>query len=1215
MQRDRHKWCFAVDRGGTFTDVIGRSPQGTLVTEKLLSVSPRYADASIEGIRRILDLPRDRPLPEERIGVIRFGTTVATNALLERKGGPAALLITRGFADLLEIGDQTRPSLFDPVVRRPPPLYSLVEEVPERIDARGRVLEPLDSAAVAAAAERIAAAGVEAAAVVLLHAYRNPAHEIACGRILARAGVPRVYLSHRTMNLIKAVPRGQSTLVDAYLSPVLARYLDSIRSQTRAIPIEFMQGHGGLAPPRAFRGKEALLSGPAGGAVAAAHVARRRGFRSVVALDMGGTSTDVSRWHGDFERVYERTVAGVTVQSEMLDIQTVAAGGGSVLRFEQGRLRVGPDSAGARPGPACYGLGGPLCVTDANLLTGRIVASWFPRTLGPGEDAGLDPEPVRRGFARLAREIGRAAGREVSPEGAALGFLEVANQKMALAIKEISVAKGYDVREDVLVCFGGAAGQHACGLASILGIRRLLFHPLSSLFSAYGIGLTHPAAKAAATVLGPLTPETHARARRRFAELEEEAAAALGRPAGLVFRREVDLRPLGADAWLTLEDRPYADLLAAFREEYRRRLGVDPQDRPVELVHLRVEARLREPLFGETEPAAPAATARLRSEGMQEIITPHGPAAAPIYRRDRLPPGARLGGPCLVVDPYTTVVIEPGYTAEHLGGGLLEARPDASAAGTVPAAAAGPDPALLEIFHHLFMNIADEMGHILRQAAHSVNIKERRDFSCAVFDAAGGLVANAPHIPVHLGAMADTVRSVAGEHRGRMRPGDVYLTNDPYRGGSHLPDMTAVAPVFSDSGEPLFFTAVRAHHADVGGVVPGSMPARARRIQDEGVLVRDFLLVRDGVFAEAALERLLTDPPHPVRNLPERIADLKAMVAACRKGEAELGGLVERFGADRVRAYMGYIQANAAAAVREALCGFLAGRGEARFSGSDTLDDGTPLAVSILIRGGEDPPRTVSCVVDFTGTGAEHTDDNLNAPLAVTGAAVLYVLRSVTGREIPLNGGCLEPVEIVAPAGCLLNPRPPCAVASGNVETSQRIVDLLLGALGVAADSQGTMNNLLFQLEGETPYYETLGGGAGATARAAGASGVQVHMTNTRITDPEVLEQRHGGVRLLGFRLRRGSGGAGALPGGDGLVREILFTKAGTVTMISERRVKGPRGLAGGSPGLPGRNVWIHRDGRTEILPGRFTRRVHAGDVLRVLTPGGGGYGRADDHA
>ena len=1205
------KWRFSVDRGGTFTDIVGMDPSGELHTMKLLSDSTEYEDPSIEGIGRILGLRSGGPLPEDRIESIRFGTTVATNALLEGKGGNVALFITGGFRDLLEIGYQDRPDIFRLCINKPALLYSTVIEVKERIDFQGKVLESIDAGSVEKGFESLKDSGIDAVAIVFMHAWINPANELECGRLLHKKGFSNIYLSHVAINQIKIISRGQSTLVDAYLSVVLTRYLQGIRKYTGRIPVEFMQSDGTLSGPETFYGKKSLVSGPAGGVVAVASVAGELAVSGAIGFDMGGTSTDVSRYDGEFQKKYEHKIAGIPLQVEMMDIVTVAAGGGSILEFDGQKMTAGPGSAGSYPGPACYGFGGPLTVTDANLLTGRLVREYFPRTFGPDRNSLPDLEVVRRKFLELADAINQTMGTSLSVYDAAAGFLRVADEKMAAAIREISVSRGFDVREYGLVCFGGAGGQHACSIARLLDIKKVIIHPLSGVMSAYGIGLSKRAWTSSRTILNPFDRKRHEGLSACFAEMEESLMQAIGTSGGhRGVSREVDLRPEGTETSLTLEYSSYADMIRRFQEQYEKLYGFRSGGDTIEAVNIRLEIKEERDfigLMGEEESDDNGVPLPLLH---QTMYFHDGPVSAPVYRRETLRRSARIEGPAIIIDAQFTVVVDPGFEAVIGKGGIIYLNRVSERTVERMAEPGNPDPVLLEVFNNIFMGIATEMGLTLKNTAHSVNMKERLDFSCALFDAQGNLVANAPHIPVHLGSMADTVKSMIEDRNGSIKPGDVYVTNNPYRGGSHLPDLTVICPVFSDEGRLIFFTAARGHHADMGGSTPGSMPPAAGHIDDEGVLIDAFLLVRDGTFREKELVSLLTGRAYPARNISERISDLKSQIAACHKGMKELQRIIEKYGLRRVHEYMLHIQNNSAYAVKAALHRFISGEG--RFSGvfEDYLDDGTPIRASITIDGGPNPPETVKAVIDFTGTGGQHNSDNLNAPSSVTRSAVIYVLRALIDRDIPLNSGCVTPVEIIIPGGTVLSPVYPAPVASGNVETSQRIVDVLLGAMGVAAASQGTMNNLLFEVEGESPYYETIAGGSGAMKDCAGASGVQVHMTNTKITDPEVLEFRHPGVRLAQFTLRNGSGGKGEFPGGDGVVREITFLKPATVSIISERRNRVPYGVKGGEPGERGENLLRTSSGEIRRLTHREVLSLEQNDSVIIKTPGGGGYGK-----
>jgi len=1208
------KWRFAIDRGGTFTDLVAIDPEGSFHTLKLLSESPDYKDASVEGIRKMLGLGVDEPLPEERIGGIRLGTTIATNALLERKGGKVALLITSGFADLLDIGYQDRPDIFKLCIRKSPPVYSTVIEVDERIDSYGRVVRELNVQKLTHDMASLIDAGFDVLAVVLMHSWKNPVHELLCEKVARKLGFPNILISHKTANLIKIVSRGQSTLIDAYLGTVLSDYVGEMKKETRNIPVEFMQSSGVLSTASTFTGRSALLSGPAGGVRAVARIAEDFGRAKVIGIDMGGTSTDVYRFEGEFERIYEKVIGRIPIQAEMLDIVTVAAGGGSILSFDGQKMRVGPESAGSDPGPACYGFGGPLTLTDANLFAGRLIPAYFPKTFGPERNAPLDKSIVEEKFLLLSREINAALGTSFTRQEVAAGFIRVANEKMTMAIKEISVARGFDVRHYALVCFGGAGGQHACSLASLLDIDTIIIHPLGSVMSAYGIGIAEPAWKMARTVLMRYSRNVHDGLAQTFREMEErltEQILASSGGAGRAYleKKEVDLRPEGADTFLTVKYTTFRETVETFQKNYRRLFGFSPPDAELELVNLRLGIQVSEEFLGSYKERHIAGKTIFGPLSYQKVLYKKCFEEAPVYLRHALPPHERIKGPAFIVDSNSTVVIAPDFEGETDEKGIITIeRLHAEKNSAVPLAGK-PDPVFLEVFNNFFMGVATEMGITLRNTAHSVNIKERLDFSCAVFDAEGDLVANAPHIPVHLGSMADTVKALIQDRRASIKPGDIYLTNNPYRGGSHLPDMTVICPVFSEQGDIVFFVASRGHHADVGGITPGSMPASASSIYEEGVLVNNLVLVRDGVFREDAVREAFENHVFPVRNIPERISDLRAQTAACHKGMTELLGAVRKYGSHTVSAYMRHIQESAEYSVKKALYKFV---GDVCFHSAfeDRLDDGSTIKVMLTIEGGPNPPDTLKAVIDFTGTGPQHKADNLNAPLSVTRSAVIYVLRALIDEDIPLNAGCLNPVSIIIPEGTLLNPAYPVPVASGNVETSQRIVDVLLGALGIAGASQGTMNNILFGVKGESTYYETISGGAGAVDGCPGASGVQVHMTNTRITDPEILEFRHPGIRLERFSLRKNSGGRGKFYGGDGVIREIRFLKPATISILSERRVYAPYGAKGAEPGKRGRNLRKKADGRITVLGHRELLQADEGDSIIIETPGGGGYGK-----
>lgn len=1174
-------WKIAIDRGGTFTDCVGVSPSGEIATVKVLS-SDR---APLEGLRRLMGLDEGAPIPPCEV---RLGTTLATNALLERRGKRTALAITRGFGDLLEIGTQARPELFALRIDKPSPLPECVLELDARLDARGRVLARPDEAALATELSRLRATGIESLAVVVIHSYLNPELELRVGAIAAHAGFEHVALSHRVSPERGLLARTDTTLLDAYLTPLLASHLLELSASLGGSTLLCMQSSGGLVAAAGLTGPHAILSGPAGGLVALGDTARRAGVARAVGLDMGGTSTDVSRWAGELPLVYETELAGVRVRAPMMDLHTIAAGGGSLCRVEGARLSVGPESAGARPGPLCYGdpAARELTLTDVNLLLGRLPPDRFPFP--------LERARAEQKLGELAAALA-AAGTVLTPLELGEGFVQVADSAMAEAIRRVSIARGHDVRDHALVVFGGAGGQHACGVARRLGIRRLLFHPLAGVLSAVGIGLADRVSHAERDAESALLDEPALAALApRFVELEAAAREHLRSgghsPTSVQVRRRLDLRYSGSEARLTLELAESPELERAFHEAHAQAFGHARPGHPIEILCARVEVRAPSGGFSGRAPAA----ATTRPEPLRHARLFHGGRwleNVPCYLREALGPSTELAGPALVLEQTGTIFLEPGFELSVLAEGLLDVR-DTEEEHTRPElarAGASVDPALLEIMSNLYMSIAEQMGEALRRTAFSTNIRERLDFSCAVFDAEGSLIANAPHIPVHLGAMSESVRAVRKAHP-RMNPGDVFVTNDPFAGGSHLPDITVVSPVHDAGGELAFYTACRGHHADVGGITPGSMPAFSRSIAEEGVVLSALPLVRGGVLERDAVLRALTSGPHPARDPDANLRDLEAQIAANATGARLLTELTQHYGLPLVRAYMGHVLDDASARVERQIERI--GDGDHRFA--DALDDGTPIVVNLKVQGRR-------MLVDFAGTGAE-VDGNLNAPSAVTLACVLYFLRTLVGAKIPLNGGCLRPVELRIPAGSVLCPSPGRAVCGGNVETSQRVVDVLFGAVGALAASQGSMNNLSFGGEGFS-YYETIAGGAGAGPDFDGASAVHTHMTNTRITDAEVLESRYP-VRLERFALRRGSGGEGSHRGGDGVVRELTFLEPVELAIVSERRRLAPFGLAGGEPGARGVNRLDGRD-----IGGRASQRVAAGARLCIETPGGGGYG------
>lgn len=1236
------RWQFWIDRGGTFTDVIGRAPDGQLHTLKLLSEHPEhYRDAAVEGIRRLLGLPSGQPITPDRVACVKMGTTVATNALLERRGEPTLLVITRGFRDALRIATQARPRLFDRHILLPERLYAQVIEADERVSAQGELVRPLDEAALLALLQAAYASGLRACAIVFMHGWRSPAHEQAAQRLARQVGFTQVSASHQVSPLMKLVPRGDTTVVDAYLSPILRRYVEQVAAEMPGVRLLFMQSSGGLTQADHFQGKDAILSGPAGGMVGMVRTALAAGHGQVIGFDMGGTSTDVSHFAGEFERAFDTEVAGVRLRAPMMHIHTVAAGGGSLIGFEGGRLRVGPQSAGAQPGPACYRRGGPLALTDAHVMLGRIQPSHFPAVFGPQAQQPLDEQAVRQGFTQLAQAMHAAQPQApaMTPEAVAAGALQIAVGHMAQAIERISVARGHDVSRYTLQCFGGAAGQVACLVAQALGMRQILAHPLAGVLSAYGMGLADHTARREASVECPLDAAGLAQAQRQAAALHAQASAELhaqGLPtATLRSQHQLRLRYHGTDTAL-LCDGPLAtadtatdtamqlaQLTAAFEQRHRQRFGFVMPGRPLVIESVHVEclgqgaALPQLPGDSQATPHQPPALTQVALY----TLHPAGWCTAALHRREDLRPGACIPGPALIAEAHATTVVDPGWQALCLAGGelLLQATvvtpaavDDAvavTAATAAPPAHTAPDPIRLELFNHLFMNIAEQMGLRLQHTAVSVNIKERLDFSCALFDAHGQLIANAPHMPVHLGSMSASIQAVIAHNPG-MQPGDVYLLNDPYHGGTHLPDITVVTPVYllatgsaSPAGRPDFFVASRGHHADIGGISPGSMPPFSRHIDEEGVRISNFRCCSSGPngpqLHEAELLALLQAGPYPSRNPAQNLADVRAQVAANERGAQLLRELVAQWGADTVAAYMGHVQDNAEEAVRRAIVQLADPPGPRHFG--LTLDNGARIELTVTL----DAASRSACV-DFTGTSPQQPN-NFNAPQAITLAAVLYVFRTLVDDAIPLNAGCLKPLHLIVPTGCMLNPVFPAAVVAGNVETSQCITNALYGALGVMASGPCTMNNFTFG-DAQHQYYETLSGGSGAGPGFAGTSVVQTHMTNSRLTDPEVLEWRFP-VRLEGYWLRSGSGGAGRWPGGEGGERRLRFLAPMTAAILSNGRQHGAFGAAGGQPGAVGEN-WVERaNGQIEALGHIGQVQMQPGDVFVIRTPGGGGWG------
>ncbi|MET4701513.1 5-oxoprolinase (ATP-hydrolyzing) [Constrictibacter sp. MBR-5] len=1195
------KWQFWIDRGGTFTDIVARRPDGGYVTHKLLSEAPHYADAALQGIRDLLGVDGEAPIPAGLIEQVRMGTTVATNALLERKGERVLLVVSRGFRDALRIGYQARPRLFDLNIVLPEMLYDRVVEVDERVGADGTLVRPLDLEAARRDLEAARADGITACAIVFMHGYRYTNHERAVADLARELGFTQVSVSHETSPLMKFVGRGDTTVVDAYLSPILRRYVDRVASQLGGTRLLFMQSNGGLADARMFQGKDAILSGPAGGIVGAVRTAAMGGFDHIIGFDMGGTSTDVSHYAGEYERTFESQVAGVRVRAPMLHIHTVAAGGGSILHFDGARYRVGPDSAGANPGPACYRNGGPLTVTDCNVMLGRVQPQFFPRVFGPNRDQPLDDSAVAAAFGELAERIRAETGDTRTPEEVADGFLQIAVENMANAIKKISIQRGHDVSRYALQCFGGAGGQHACGVADALGMRTIFVHPYAGVLSAYGMGLADLRILREAAIEEPLTAEAVEDADEVIVRIETDGRAemeAQGVPAERIeCVRRAHLRYAGTDKALIVPFANSAAMQEAFEEMHRHRFGflMEGKGLIVEAVSVEIvghAAAADDPVIAER------AAAPLPAEvGRVEAWLAGARQPTPVYDRDAMLPGHVVDGPAIVRESTATTVVEPGWRAEmnvrgHLVLTRVVALDRATAIGTEV------DPVMLEIFNNLFMSIAEQMGVTLENTASSVNIKERLDFSCAVFGPDGELVANAPHIPVHLGSMSQSVQTVIRDRRATMRPGDVFMQNAPYNGGTHLPDVTVVTPVFSPKGDDVwFYIASRGHHADIGGITPGSMPPNSRTIDDEGVLIDDFQVVDRGVFLEQETLDLLGSGKHPARNPRENIADFKAHIAANARGQEQLLKLVDQYGLDVVQAYMRHVRDNAEESVRRVLDRLEDGSFEYE------TDFGAKVAVKITV-----DRETRSAVIDFAGTSPQ-VDTNYNAPQAICMAAVLYVFRCLTGADIPLNAGCLVPLDIRIPDGSMLKPRYPAAVVGGNVETSQYITDTLLGAVKAVAASQGTVNNFTFG-NARYQYYETICGGSGAGEGFDGASAVHVHMTNTRLTDPEILEWRYP-VRLDSFEVRTGSGGEGKWHGGDGVIRKVRFLEPMTAAILSSHRSVPPYGMAGGEPGRCGHNYVVRKDGSVEELTGRDKAEMNVDDVFVIETPGGGGWGKA----
>ena len=1203
-----HRWQFWIDRGGTFTDIVAKRPDGQIVIHKLLSENPeQYQDAPVQGIREVMEIADNEAIPAEQIEVVKMGTTVATNALLERKGDRTVLVITQGFRDALRIGYQNRPDIFAREIVLPEQIYEQTIEVEERYDAQGNELIPVNVERVKQDLQNAYNSGIRSCAIVLMHGYRYSEHEKKVASIADQLQFTQISVSHQVSPLMKLVSRGDTTVVDAYLSPILNRYVERVTSQLAADNTEdatpqlmFMQSNGGLADAGLFHGKDSILSGPAGGIVGAVKTSEIAGFDRIISFDMGGTSTDVAHYSGTYERSFETEIAGARLRTPMMSIHTVAAGGGSLVQFDGSRYLVGPESAGANPGPACYGKGGPLTVTDCNVMVGKLQPEFFPQVFGENADASLNVEIVQEKFTQLTAAIGQR-----QPEKVAAGFLAIAVENMANAIKKISLQRGYDVSKYTLCCFGGAGGQHACAIADSLGIKQIFLHPYAGVLSAYGIGLADVRVLRQKSVEAKLTEALLSQLEQQLSELVTQGQAELSRQNAQEMEieviRRVHLKYEGTDSPLIVNFDDVAGMRQQFEAAHQQRYGFIVDEKA--LIADTVSVELICPTHTPEEPIVQRHTdAPPEPVATVPIYTAEAWHDTPIFKREDLQPGDRLDSPALIIETTGTNVIEPGWQAQisdrnHLILNRLELNAE-SEASPPTINTLTPDPVMLEIFNNLFRSIAEQMGTTLQNTSYSVNIKERLDFSCAIFDRHGQLVANAPHIPVHLGSMSESVRSLIKAQRDRLKPGDVYILNNPYNGGTHLPDVTVITPVFAQAAtEIIFYTASRGHHADIGGITPGSMPPNSTTVEEEGILLDNFKLVDEGHFREKELLAVLTDSPYPVRNTTQNIADLQAQIAANEKGVQELRRIVEEFGLETVQAYMGHVQDNAEECVRRVIDALKDGEFACE------LDTGGTIQVAITIE-----RESRRATIDFTGTSPQ-LDNNFNAPAAVCKAAVLYVFRTLVDDDIPLNEGCLKPLQIVIPEGCMLNPQYPAAVVAGNVETSQNITDCLYGALEAIAASQGTMNNFTFGND-KYQYYETICGGSGAGPDFDGTDAVHTHMTNSRLTDPEVLEWRFP-ILLESFGVRPDSGGRGQHRGGNGIRRRIRFLEPMTASILSGRRRVAPFGLHGGEAGAVGKN-WIESDHRVEELGSTATVEMQPGDVFVIETPGGGGYNQPE---
>ena len=1205
-QQDKKLWQFWIDRGGTFTDIVGCNPDGEILIHKLLSENPnQYADAAIQGIRDLLKLTHKDAIPMAQIGVIKMGTTVATNALLERQGEKTLLAITEGFGDILRIGYQNRPKLFAIDILLPEMLYSDVIEIDERLDSHGCVIKPLDEKTTETQLQKYFIDGYRTLAIVLMHGYRYSEHEKKIAAIARRVGFTQISISHQVSPLMKIIPRGDTTVLDAYLSPVLRHYISQVenalgREAEQTGRLMFMQSNGGLTDARFFEGKDAILSGPAGGVVGMVKTANAAGFNELIGFDMGGTSTDVSHFSGDYERAFETEVAGIRCCAPMMLIHTVAAGGGSILHFDGSRYRVGPDSAGANPGPTCYRNGGPLTITDCNVMLGKLDPDFFPKVFGPKADQPLDSEIVREKFNDLTKKIENATGKTITPQEVAEGFLSIAIDNMSNAIKKISVQRGHDVSDYTLSCFGGAGAQHACLVADNLGMKQIHLHPFAGVLSAFGIGLADTRTINDMAIEAQLDQQLLTTISLELETLKQRGAEDLLAQglniSTLAHHQRVYIRYLGSDTTIAVAFNDLKKLIKEFESIHSDRFGFISPEKKLIVESIQVETISKSSQT--TLKTDTLNTKQLSKLAERQVVMAGNIHKVCFYDRQQIPINIEIIGPAIIIEQASTIVIEPGWRAQLSSNNDLileriEPLERQNAIGT------NVDPVMLEIFNNLFMNIAEQMGTVLENTAASVNIKERLDFSCAIFTPEGELVANAPHIPVHLGSMSESIKTIIRENSSSMKSGDAFLMNAPYNGGTHLPDITLIKPVYDEkNSKVIFYVANRGHHADIGGMTPGSAPANSTHVNEEGVLIDNFKLVSSGKFLESEIHQLLSSGPYPCRNIKQNIADLKAQVAATEKGAKELIVIIKRYGLDVVHAYMQHVQDNAEESVRRIL--------DVLEDTSFTykMDDGHQVSVAIRV------DKIKRCAtIDFTGTSSQHPG-NYNAPIAICYAAVLYVFRCLIDEDIPLNNGCFKPLNIIVPEKSMINPVYPAAVVAGNVETSQYIVDALFGALGKMAASQGTMNNYIWGND-RIQNYETICGGSGASDKQNGCSAVQTHMTNTRLTDPEVLEWRFP-VRLETFRIRKNSGGRGQHKGGEGVDRQMRFLEPMTVNMIAGHRIEPPYGIAGGEPGAVGENYVVHSDHKLTDLGTKGQVEVNKNDIFILKTPGGGGYGHPD---